>query len=89
MAWLHAFSNTDVKKSLLCLWLVDYYARFSISNGNDLSHGVQNLAMGGNEYHLHQMLLVYRCFRISNKTFVSNLFRVGLVVYRSIYRRYD
>ena len=40
--------------------------------------------MGGNEDHLHQMLLIYKCFRISNKTFVSNLFQVGLVVYRSI-----
>jgi len=33
--------------------------------------------------HLQEMLLMYRCFIISNKTFVSYLFCVGSVVNRS------
>jgi len=42
--------------------------------------------MGGIECHLQCMLFIYRCTIISNKTFVPNLFRVGVVVNRSTVR---
>jgi len=35
--------------------------------------------------HLHHMLLIWRSFRNSNKTFVPNLFYAGSFVNRSIW----